>query len=128
MARRLNTLQRCRWQSQLTPVTETQVPLKNGRHEIAVTARDWKGNALDYSWSFTVDNSLPRPRIKAQTTPGPVPEVPAAGQPPRQGEAEPPGNVQPDQPGQPGQPGQPPNPQQRDAQIRGWPAAPPPPS
>ncbi len=53
-----------------TPVTETQVPLKNGRHQIAVNARDWKGNALDYSWSFTVDNSLPKPRIKAQTTPG----------------------------------------------------------
>lgn len=53
-----------------TPVTETQVPLKNGRHQISVAARDWKGNTLDYTWSFTVDNSLPKPRTRAQTKPG----------------------------------------------------------
>ncbi len=46
-----------------TPLTGTQTPLVDGRHVLTVQALDWKGNLLDYSWSFVVDNSLPKPRI-----------------------------------------------------------------
>lgn len=46
-----------------TPATGTQTPLVDGRHVLTVQALDWRGNLLDYSWSFVVDNSLPKPRI-----------------------------------------------------------------
>lgn len=50
--------------SYVTPFAETQVPLPDGRHSVQVTATDWKGNTSTTSWSFTVDNSLPRPRVR----------------------------------------------------------------
>jgi len=36
-------------------------PLANGRHTVTLTAKDYRGNTLERTWSFVVDNSLPPP-------------------------------------------------------------------
>lgn len=40
------------------PVTRPLKRLSDGRRTITVIASDWKGNELNYSWSFIADNSL----------------------------------------------------------------------
>ena len=50
-----------------TPVTQPVRPLPDGRHDIALTAADWRGNSATEKWSFMVDTSL-----KPQTAPRPV--------------------------------------------------------
>ena len=62
-----------------TPVTQPVRPLPDGRHEIAFTASDWRGNNALETWSFTVDNSM-----KPSIAPKPVeqPKNPATPQPP----------------------------------------------
>ena len=62
-----------------TPLGAMQTPLQDGRHEVTVQALDWKGNALDFTWSFVVDNTLPKPRVRA-----PRPAAPAAARTGRQ--------------------------------------------
>jgi hypothetical protein len=56
-----------------TPLGAMQTPLQDGRHEITVQALDWKGNALNFTWSFVVDNSLPKPRVRAPRPAAPAP-------------------------------------------------------
>lgn len=53
-----------------TPVTQPLRPLADGRHNLTILAKDWKGNQLEYAWSFIVDNTLPPrtpPRAATQT-------------------------------------------------------------
>jgi hypothetical protein len=61
-----------------TPVTQPLRALDDGRHEIAFTASDWRGNSATETWSFTVDNSM-----KPSTAPRPVeqPKSPATPRP-----------------------------------------------
>ncbi len=61
-----------------TPLGAMQTPLQDGRHEITVQALDWKGNALNFTWSFVVDNSLPKPRVRAPRPAAPQPARPEA--------------------------------------------------
>ncbi len=56
-----------------TPLGAMQTPLQDGRHEVTVQALDWKGNALNFTWSFVVDNSLPKPRVRAPRPAAPAP-------------------------------------------------------
>ena len=42
-------------------------PLADGRHEITIRAKDWRGNETVETWSFVVDNALP----VRTTTPAP---------------------------------------------------------
>ena len=37
-------------------------PLANGRHTVALTSKDYKGNVQQEDWSFVVDNTLPQYR------------------------------------------------------------------
>lgn len=43
-----------------TEVTQPIVPLSNGLHTVALSGRDWAGNQMDTTWTFTVDNSIRR--------------------------------------------------------------------
>lgn len=45
--------------------------LPNGRHTVTLTARDWLGNPVEETWSFTVDNQLPPTVDREQTPPAP---------------------------------------------------------
>jgi len=73
-----------------TPFTATQLPLKDGWHEIKLVAMDWKGNQLKSDWTFMVDNTLPKPRVhvpvtkasKTPKTPGTKPSDTNSNQPP----------------------------------------------
>ncbi len=48
--------------------------LKNGHHTAAIMIQDWNGNALNKSWSFTTDDTLPqRQRPNRATTNGGAP-------------------------------------------------------
>ncbi len=57
-----------------TPLTTPTQKLNDGRHYLTIVARDWKGNELNYKWSFIADYSLPpRPvpkSVKPRTTGG----------------------------------------------------------
>lgn len=46
------------WVYYKTVVTQPIEPMDTGRHVIALTVKDWKGNEARESWSFTVDNTL----------------------------------------------------------------------
>ncbi|MBC8104662.1 MAG: PQQ-like beta-propeller repeat protein [Cytophagales bacterium] len=48
-------------------------PLANGRHNVALTAKDYKGNIQQQDWSFVVDNSLPQYRAGTGTATTPPP-------------------------------------------------------
>jgi outer membrane protein assembly factor BamB len=44
-------------------------PLADGRHEVTLRAKDWRGNETVETWSFVVDNSLPvRPTSSAPSS------------------------------------------------------------
>jgi hypothetical protein len=67
--------------------SESSVPrvLTDGRHEITLRAKDWRGNAMLTSWSFIVDNKMrppapPKSTVKpsAGATPGAHPTNPSA--------------------------------------------------
>jgi len=45
--------------------------LTDGRHELTLRAKDWRGNSMVTSWSFIVDNKL-RPPAPAKTAPKPA--------------------------------------------------------
>ncbi len=42
------------------PVTQPLTALSDGRHNLTIRAKDWKGNQLNYTWSISIDNSLSR--------------------------------------------------------------------
>lgn len=46
------------WVYYKTVVTQPIEPMENGRHTVALSVSDWKGNLATESWSFTVDNTL----------------------------------------------------------------------
>jgi len=50
-----------------TGATGAEKRLVPGRHEIAVLATDYKGNAKELKWTITADPSLPRPSVVAQS-------------------------------------------------------------
>lgn len=35
-------------------------PLANGRHQATIHAKDWRGNDTEFTWSFVIDNNLPK--------------------------------------------------------------------
>jgi len=45
-------------------------PLADGRHTVTLKVADWKGNKVEWTWTFIVDNTLPpsKPRVE---TPSP---------------------------------------------------------
>lgn len=51
---------------------DTGSSLSNGRHEVTLTAKDYRGNVLNETWSFIVDNNLKAPGVNYDT-----PNVPA---------------------------------------------------
>jgi eukaryotic-like serine/threonine-protein kinase len=59
--------------------SDSSVPrvLPDGRHEITLRAKDWRGNAMVTSWSFIVDNKLrppAPPKTAAKPKPGASPQ------------------------------------------------------
>jgi outer membrane protein assembly factor BamB len=53
------------------PITQPLTKLSDGRHTLAIKAKDWKGNELNYTWNIAIDNSLPQrpmPKSKAPTS------------------------------------------------------------
>lgn len=57
-----------------TPKSEPgqpELPLRDGRHKVAIQAADWRGNASSLEWSFVVNNSLPRGTVQARPTKSP---------------------------------------------------------
>lgn len=46
------------WVFYRTPVTQPVQPLSDGRHTVAVSVMDWKGNKATDSWTFVIDNKL----------------------------------------------------------------------
>jgi len=45
--------------------------LADGHHTITITAKDWMGNAVNKTWSFTVDDTIrPKPRKNSKNTTG----------------------------------------------------------
>ncbi|GAB4456606.1 MAG: hypothetical protein OHK0029_14870 [Armatimonadaceae bacterium] len=52
--------------------------LENGRHNVTITVADWKGNKTVQTWSFRVDNSLPKPSSRETPAP-PRPGISAPG-------------------------------------------------
>lgn len=91
-----------------TPITQPLRPLRDGRHSLQLLATDWKGNELDHTWSFVVDNTIPPkalPKSAKTTKPtGPRRQRPAPPQPPVQPTPPDTGPA----PGTPGGPGGPP--------------------
>lgn len=51
-------------------VSEPVKPLPDGRHTVTLQVADWKGNKVEWTWTFVVDNTLPptKPRVE---TPSP---------------------------------------------------------
>ena len=86
--------------------------LTNGRHTVTLTARDWRGNVREETWSFSVDNSLPAAVNQSPATPAAPrqprvrPTTPPGGQRPG---GRRPGGGRPDRP-RPGRPNTPPAP------------------
>ena len=104
------------------PITQPLQKMSDGRHNVTIFAKDWRGNELEYSWSILIDNSLPqRPLPKAKATadpkakpkrpgrttggtePPPIPEGP-----PSPDAGGPPAPPMPPMPGEPGPGGPPP--------------------
>jgi len=72
-----------KWQiSYDTPVTQPVRSLPDGKHEIAVTVADWRGNSTTEKWSVTIDNSL-KPAV------APKPVEPPPTQPTKPGPTRP---------------------------------------
>jgi outer membrane protein assembly factor BamB len=44
--------------------------LKDGHHTVTITVKDWMGNPLTKTWSFTVDDTIPR-KTRKSTNPNP---------------------------------------------------------
>jgi len=64
-----------------TPITQPIQQLSDGRHSLTIEAKDWKGNTLNHTWSFFVDNTLPAPPPpKAKERKAPPPKQPRRGQ------------------------------------------------
>ena len=59
-----------------TEITQPIQPLRDGQHTVSLSLSDWAGNKTDLSWSFTVDNRIPRVKPTAQP---PAEGAPAAG-------------------------------------------------
>jgi outer membrane protein assembly factor BamB len=74
-------------------------PLTNGRHTVALTAKDYRGNVQQQDWSFVVDNSLAQYRAGTGNTATPPPPQVRTGASTNR--------TRPGQPGQGGQVGQP---------------------
>lgn len=47
--------------------------LSNGRHTVTLTAKDYKGNVLNETWSFVVDNNLKPPTVNYDGPKKPAP-------------------------------------------------------
>lgn len=66
-----------------TPLTTPIQKLSDGRHFLTIIASDWKGNELNYKWSFIADNSLPPRQVpksakqKSRTTGGSTSQPPS---------------------------------------------------
>jgi outer membrane protein assembly factor BamB len=60
-------------------------PLTNGRHTVALTAKDYKGNVQTQDWSFVVDNSIAAYRAGTGNTTTPPPPQTRPGMLPGQG-------------------------------------------
>ena len=48
-------------------VAEPMKPLADGRHTVTLQVADWKGNKVEWTWTFVVDNSLPPSRTRIET-------------------------------------------------------------
>ena len=63
---------------------DTARPLKDGPHQIVLTAKDWRGNTLSRTWGFVVDSRL-NPQVTPTPVSGddaaPVPDMPATADP-----------------------------------------------
>lgn len=55
--------------SYATPYSATQTALQDGRHTLVLIAKDWKGNEVKANWSFVVDNTMPKPRVRPAKAP-----------------------------------------------------------
>ena len=44
--------------------------LTDGHHIVTISVKDWMGNAATKTWTFAVDDTIPRRAIKRSTTPG----------------------------------------------------------
>jgi outer membrane protein assembly factor BamB len=44
--------------------------LSDGHHVVTISVKDWMGNAATKSWTFMVDDTIPRRAIKRSNTPG----------------------------------------------------------
>jgi len=45
--------------------------LSDGHHSVTITVKDWMGNAATKTWTFMVDDTIPKRAIKRSTTQGP---------------------------------------------------------
>ncbi len=44
--------------------------LTDGHHSVTISVKDWMGNSASKTWTFVVDDTIPRRAIKRSTTPG----------------------------------------------------------
>lgn len=44
--------------------------LSDGHHKVTITVKDWMGNAASKTWTFVVDDTIPRRAIKRANPPG----------------------------------------------------------
>ena len=44
--------------------------LSDGHHRVTISVKDWMGNAVTKTWTFVVDDTIPRRAIKRSNTPG----------------------------------------------------------
>jgi outer membrane protein assembly factor BamB len=44
--------------------------LSDGHHSVTISVKDWMGNTVTKTWSFVIDDTIPRRAIKRATTPG----------------------------------------------------------
>lgn len=65
-----------------TARTGANTAMSNGRHNVTLSVKDYRGNVREENWSFTVDNSLPATRdFQAPTAPRARPGTPGVGRP-----------------------------------------------
>ncbi|MDO8588506.1 MAG: PQQ-binding-like beta-propeller repeat protein [Armatimonadota bacterium] len=61
-----------------TSESSTPKILPDGRHQLALRAKDWRGNAMNVEWSFIVDNKLRPPTPPRKPTPAQKPSRPSS--------------------------------------------------
>ncbi len=44
--------------------------LSDGHHSVTISVKDWMGNAATKTWTFLIDDTIPRRAIKRSSTPG----------------------------------------------------------